>query len=76
MLLVENGKAPVDPYNASLGFWLPPDCPHGNLQMKYMKIIWRLDEANRKISDSWKFWELWSRKAKRLDFRYFQAISS
>lgn len=60
MLLVENGKAPDDPYNASLGFWLPPDSPYGNLQLKYMKIIWRLDEANRKISDSWGFWAVCS----------------
>ena len=60
MLLVENGKAPVDPYNASLGFWLPPDSSYGNLQLKFMKIIWRLDEANRKISDSWQFWEVCS----------------
>lgn len=60
MLLVENGKAPADPYSASLGFWLPPDSPYGNLQLKFMKIIWRLDEANRKISDSWQFWEVCS----------------
>ena len=57
MLLIENGKAPDDPYNARLGFWLPPDTPYGNLQLKYMKIIWRFDEANRKIIDSWNFWK-------------------
>ncbi len=57
MKLIENGKAPDDLYNAALGFWLPPDTPYGNLQLKYMKIILRLDEANRRISDSWKFWE-------------------
>jgi hypothetical protein len=57
MLMIENGKAPDDPYNARLGFWLPPDTPYGNFQLKYMKIIWRLDEANRNIIDSWKFWQ-------------------
>jgi hypothetical protein len=57
MLLIKNGKAPDEPYNARLSFWLPPDTPYGNLQLKYMKIIWRLDEANRKIIDSWKFWQ-------------------
>ncbi len=55
MKLIENGKLPTDPYNAALGFWLP-DTPYGNLQLKYMKIILRLDEANRRISDSWIFW--------------------
>ncbi|MEL0637455.1 hypothetical protein V6259_11830 [Marinomonas sp. TI.3.20] len=61
MLLVENGKTLAEPYNASLGFWLPPDTSYGNLQLKYMKIIWRLDEANRRISDSWEFWEACSK---------------
>ena len=52
MLLVKNGKDPDDLYNASLGFWLPPNTPYGNLQLKYMKIICRIDEANRKIADN------------------------
>lgn len=60
MLLVKNGKDPDDLYNASLGFWLPPNTPYGNLQLKYMKIICRIDEANRKIADSWKFWKICS----------------
>ena len=55
-VFILNGKEPDEPYNAVLGFWLPPDSPYGNLQLKYMKIILRLDEANRKIADSLHFW--------------------
>lgn len=55
-MFIENGKKPNEPYNAILSFWLPPDSPYGNLQLKHMKIIQRLDEANRRISDSWQFW--------------------
>ena len=54
--LIENGKKPDEPYNAALGYWLPPNSPYGNFQLKFMKIIQRLDEANRKIIDSYKFW--------------------
>ncbi|MGP9807742.1 hypothetical protein ACT3TQ_07320 [Halomonas sp. AOP12-C2-37] len=56
-MFIENGKKPDDAYHASLSFWLPPDNPYGNFQLKYMKIVQRLDEANRKIADSYKFWE-------------------
>ncbi|GEM_PF-3669480 len=55
-MLIDNGKKPDEPYNAALGFWLPPDSPYGNFQLKYMKIIQRLDEANRKINESLYFW--------------------
>lgn len=58
ILFIENGKSPDEPYNAALGFWLPPNSPYGNLQLKYMKIIQRLDEANRRIADSWRFWKM------------------
>ena len=55
-LLINNGKQPEEYYNARLGFWLPPDTPYGNFQLKYIKIIQRIDEANRKIIDTFKFW--------------------
>jgi hypothetical protein len=55
--LINNGKQPNEAQNAALGFWLPPDSPYGNFQLKFMKIIQRLDEANRRIIDSYKFWE-------------------
>jgi hypothetical protein len=58
-MYIENGKMPDEPYNATLGFWLPPDSPYGNFQLKYMKIIQRLDEANRKIAESHHFWREW-----------------
>ena len=54
--LINNGKQPNEPINAALGFWLPPDSPYGNFQLKFMKIIQRLDEANRRIIDSHEFW--------------------
>jgi hypothetical protein len=56
-VLIDNGKQPDDFLNAALGFWLPPDSPYGNFQLKFVKIIQRLDEANRRINDSHTFWE-------------------
>jgi hypothetical protein len=56
-VLIDNGKKPNELYNARLGFWLPPQTPYGNFQLKFMKIVERLDEANRKIEESFGFWE-------------------
>jgi hypothetical protein len=55
-ILINNGKMPEDPYRIQLGFWLPPDTPYGNLQLKHMKIIQRMDEANRNIQESFFYW--------------------
>lgn len=55
-ILIPNGKEPDEPYNARLCFWLPPDSPYGNFQLKQMKLCLRLDEANRKLLDSYHFW--------------------
>jgi len=55
-LLIDNGKKPNEPYNAALGFWLPPKTTYGNFQLKFMKIIQRLDQANRRIEDSFNTW--------------------
>ena len=57
-VLVDNGKSPDEPYNARLGFWLPPDSPYGNFQLKLMKLCQRLDEANLRLIDSRRYWEL------------------
>jgi len=57
-MLIDNGKKPDEPYNAALGFWLPSGSPYGNFQLKYMKIIQRLDEANRRINESQHFWSI------------------
>src|SRR5712691_5798383 len=56
-VLIDNGKTPDEPYNARLGFWLPPDSPYGNFQLKLMKLCQRLDEANRRLIDSGNYWE-------------------
>lgn len=55
-ILLDNGKTPDEPYNASLGFWLPPDSPYGNFSLKLMKVCQRVDEANRRVIDSFNFW--------------------
>ncbi|MFP6797995.1 MAG: hypothetical protein VCA39_02665 [Pseudomonas sp.] len=55
-MIIDNGKQPDEPYNISLWLWLPSDTPYGNFQLKYMKIVQRLDEANRKIAESCYFW--------------------
>jgi hypothetical protein len=57
-MFIDNGKKPDDSYSATLGFWLPPDTPYGNFELKYMKLISRLDEINRKISESFYYWRL------------------
>jgi hypothetical protein len=54
---IDNGKSPDEAYNATLGFWLPPDCPYGNLQLKLLSLSERLDEANRRLRESCMFWE-------------------
>src|SRR5438094_578903 len=58
LVLIDNGKTPDEPYNARLGFWLPPDSPYGNLTLKLMKLCERLDEANRRLQESWTFWRM------------------
>ena len=57
-MFIENGKNPEEPYNAALGFWLPPNSPYGNFQLKHMKIIQRIDEANRKILEIRRYWNI------------------
>ncbi len=54
---IDNGKSPDERYNDKLGFWLPPDSPYGNFQLKLMKICTRIDEANRRLTESRAFWE-------------------
>ncbi len=54
--LIENGKSPDQLYNMSLGFWLPPDSPCGDFQLKLMKLCQRLDEANRRLIESFYYW--------------------
>jgi hypothetical protein len=55
--LVDNGKNPDEPYNARLGFWLPTDSPYGNFQLKLMKLSDRVDEANRRLIESYNYWK-------------------
>lgn len=54
---IDNGKNPDEPYSATLGFWLPPDSPYGNFTLKLMKLCERIDEANRRLTESCAFWE-------------------
>lgn len=55
-IFIDNGKRPEEPYNAALGFWLPPNSPYGNFQLKYMKVVQRIDESNRLIAESYDHW--------------------
>lgn len=55
-VLIDNGKTLEEPYNAAHGFWLPPDSPYGNLQLKLLKVRQRIDEANRRLRDSFEYW--------------------
>lgn len=56
-ILINNGKSPNEPHNARLDFWLPVDSPYGNFQLKLFKLSQRIDEANRRVGESWIFWE-------------------
>lgn len=53
---IRNRRFSEDP-DAALGFWLPADCPFGNLQLKQMKIMLGVDEANRKIASAFDQWQ-------------------
>ena len=57
-LFVDNGKRTEEAFNARLSFWLPADSPYGNFQLKLMKLIMRVDEINRNLSESEKNWKL------------------
>jgi hypothetical protein len=56
-VLIDTGKHPDEPLYASFWFWLPPNSPYGNLQLKLLKMRQRLDEANRRLVDGFSFWE-------------------
>lgn len=58
ILFIDNGKHPEDAFNAKLTFWLPVDSPFGNFQLKLMKLIVRVDEVNRNLIESDKYWKL------------------
>lgn len=48
---------PIGPIiNAAQLFWLPPDTPFGNLQLKLLKVFERLGHANLRITESHKSW--------------------
>ncbi|MFU1909956.1 hypothetical protein ACLQ8Z_09700 [Bordetella hinzii] len=55
---IDNGKQPDDFHNSRMAFWLPPDTPYGNLTLKLMKLIGRIDEANRRLAESQSFWKI------------------
>ncbi|TAE55599.1 MAG: hypothetical protein EAZ87_19945 [Nostocales cyanobacterium] len=46
---IEIGNSPGTLFNVSLSFWLPPNTPFGNLQLKHHKIITRLDRVNERL---------------------------
>jgi len=56
-ILIDNGKKSNEQLNASLLFPLPVDTPYGNFSLKLFKIVWRLDEANRRIVEVFDTWE-------------------
>lgn len=62
MILIDNGKKPDDPLSVTLCFPLPSDTPYGNFMLKSLKIIYRLDEANRRIVESFDLWKKMPRK--------------
>jgi len=55
---VDNGKAPDDPVNAKTMLRLPTDTPFGDLTLKFMKLRWRVDEANRRLAASYRSWQV------------------
>ncbi|MDH5681815.1 MAG: hypothetical protein OEZ36_09520 [Spirochaetota bacterium] len=53
---IDTGKKPSEPLDVRLIFWLPADSPYGNFQLKLLRMIYRLDEANRRIVESFRYW--------------------
>jgi hypothetical protein len=53
---INNGKRPNELLNAKNAFWLPADTPFGNFTLKLFKIISRVDEINRRIDDTYRYW--------------------
>jgi hypothetical protein len=72
--LIQNGKKPDEPYNARFSFWLPPDSPYGNFQLKQMKLCQRIDEANRRIIESNHFWRVVKTQEIIPDFVYARHV--
>lgn len=56
-VLIDTGKHPDEPLDASFWFWLPPESPYGNFQLKLLKMHQRLDEANRRLIESFSYWD-------------------
>lgn len=54
---IETGKRHDEPMNFSLIIPLPASTPYGNLQLKHMTIMSRLDEANRQIGIAYAEWD-------------------
>jgi hypothetical protein len=46
---IDNGKEPQQPLNIVHMMWLPDDTPYGNLALKGMNIIRRIDRVNLEI---------------------------
>lgn len=56
---IDNGKVPNAPFNFMEYQWissLPAETSCGNLVLKGMKLITRLDEANRRLDESYRYW--------------------
>lgn len=54
--VVWRGRVATGDQNASELFWLPPDTPFGNLQLKLHKLRQRAGHVNRRIDESWAEW--------------------
>ncbi|WP_282370524.1 hypothetical protein [Pseudomonas sp. PS02290] len=54
---IETGKRHDEPMNFSLIIPLPASTPYGNLQLKHITIMSRLDEANRQIGIAYAEWD-------------------
>jgi len=46
---IDNGKKPLQPLNIVHFIWLPSDTPYGNLLLKGMNIVRRIDRVNLEI---------------------------
>jgi hypothetical protein len=55
-VLIDNGKKPNEFLNISQAFWLPSANPFCNFQLKLFDLIQRLDEANRRLLESFTLW--------------------
>lgn len=57
IVTISNGLQSNQAHTSGLGFRLPAETPFGNFSLKFLKLTRMLDEANRRLLESYAFWK-------------------